>query len=82
MHHHPHNLHKSMFLRLKREGRFPWKVQEHYSDADGANYKFVIVGDSARRRRKVGKRLIVLFSLLFFVITFSTNISIYVSIPG
>ena len=69
-----------MFLRLKREGRFPWKVQEHYSDADGANYKFVIVGDSARRRRKVGKSLIVLFS--FFVITFSTNISIYVSILG
>ena len=69
-----------MFLRLKREGRFPWKVQEHYSDADGANYKFVIVGDSTRRRRKVGKSLIVLFS--FFVITFSTNISIYVSIPG
>ena len=39
---------------MKREGRFPWKVQEHYSDADGANYKFVIVGDSSRRRRKVG----------------------------
>ena len=69
-----------MLRRLKREGRFPWKVQEHYSDADGANYKFVIVGDSTRRRRKVGKSLIVLFS--FFVITFSTNISIYVSIPG
>ena len=29
-------------------------MQEHYSDADGANYKFVIVGDSSRRRRKVG----------------------------
>ena len=42
-----------IFLRLKQEGRFPWRVQEHYSDADGANYKFVIVGDSTRRRRKV-----------------------------